>query len=133
MGSPVKHPEMEAFDNESQVSGAISTLSENVDKLMQIEPNLMKNESGQFIRKQDSTIERIKTKKFLVFLLISLLLLIALILVSCFRYHQVVLVLIVGLIVSQCAGALWYSAYSSYKQSQSNSSDTEEDSDISNG
>merc|ERR1711872_215336 len=133
MGSPVKHPEMEAFDNESKVSGAISTLSENVDKLLQIEPTLMNNESRKFIKKQDSMVERMKTRKFLVYLLVSFLLLITLILVSCFRYHQVVLVLIVGLIVSQCAGALWYSAYSSYKQSHSNSLDTDEDSDLSIG
>ena len=39
-----------------QVSGAISTLSENVDKLMQIEPNLMKNESGRFVSRNKDTI-----------------------------------------------------------------------------
>ena len=47
-----------------QVSGAISTLSENVDKLLQIEPTLMNNESRKFVGRNIETLLNYNFKHF---------------------------------------------------------------------
>ena len=59
--------------------------------------------------------EKLKTRRFIIYVSIASLVLIFLVTISCFRYHQIVMVFIIVLIITQCGIAIWYSVYSSYK------------------